>query len=102
MSLTLLGEKISAEEARSLGLVYKVVAQSGLIAEASALAEKLASEPTKGFALTKKLMNQSFSSSLSEQLSLEADAQHEAGLSRDYAEGVRAFLEKRKPEYLGK
>lgn len=101
-SLTFLGEKISAEEARSIGLIYKVVPQANLMAEASALAQKLASEPTRGFALTKKLMNESFDRTLSEQLGEEAKAQHEAGLSHDYAEGVKAFLEKRKPEYQGK
>lgn len=102
MSLTMLGEKISAEEARNLGLIYKILPIAKLMSEAWALAEKLASEPTRGFALTKKLLNQSFKNDLSKQLELEAAAQHEAGLSHDYAEGVRAFLEKRKPEYLGK
>ncbi len=58
--------------------------------------------PTKGIGLTKRLLNQSFSNDLTQQLDLEGELQTEAGQSYDYQEGVNAFLEKRKPEFKGK
>jgi 2-(1,2-epoxy-1,2-dihydrophenyl)acetyl-CoA isomerase len=58
--------------------------------------------PTRGLALTKRLINASLSNSLQQQLALEEDMQREAGRTADYAEGVRAFLEKRKPAYTGR
>jgi 2-(1,2-epoxy-1,2-dihydrophenyl)acetyl-CoA isomerase len=101
-AMYLLDEKISAEKAVDLGLIYKTVNHSALEEEAQSIAQKLASMPTKGFSLYKKALNQTFDNDLEQQLSLEADLQSEAGNSEDYKEGVAAFLEKRKPEYKGK
>ncbi|MGV3709716.1 MAG: enoyl-CoA hydratase-related protein, partial [Gemmatimonas sp.] len=67
-----------------------------------ALAKQLAGQATRGFGLTKRAMNASFGNGLDAQLDLEAECMHEAGMTADYEEGVRAFLEKRKPVYQGK
>lgn len=101
-AMYLLDEKISADRAVELGLIYKAVNQGKLLEEVELVAQKLASMPTKGFGLYKKAINRSFDNSLSEQLNLEAELQTIAGNSDDYKEGVSAFLEKRKPEYKGK
>lgn len=97
----LLDEKVTAQKAVETGLIYKTVESDELMNEAQEVCRKLAKMPTKGFALYKKAINQSFNNSLNEQLELEADLQTEAGKTYDYGEGVQAFLEKRKPEFQG-
>ena len=72
------------------------------MAEARALAEKLANGPTLGLGLTKQTIQASATSTLSDQLELEADAMKTCGESADYAEGVSAFLQKRAPVFKGK
>jgi 2-(1,2-epoxy-1,2-dihydrophenyl)acetyl-CoA isomerase len=69
--------------------------------KAMALAKSLATQATRGFGLTKRAMNRSFANDLDAQLEVEADSMQEAGRTADYEEGVRAFLEKRKPVYRG-
>lgn len=101
-AMYLLDEKITAEKAVDLGLIYKAVNHSSLDEEALTIANQLASMPTKGFGLYKKAINQTFENDLEQQLSLEADLQSKAGNTEDYKEGVSAFLEKRKPIYRGK
>ncbi len=101
-ALYMMDEKISAEKAVEIGLIYKAVNPENLEEESMGITQRLASMPTKGFALYKKAINQSFNNTLDEQLNLEAELQSEAGKSHDYKEGVAAFLEKRKPEYKGK
>ena len=96
-----LAEKMSAMKAKEWGLIWDVVPLAQLHATALSLAKSLATQATRGFGLTKRAMNASFSNSLDEQLEVEADAMHEAGRTSDYEEGVRAFLEKRKPVYRG-
>lgn len=98
----MLDEKISAEKAEEIGLIYKSVEGDRLMDEAQSICQKLASMPTKGFGLYKRAINQSLSNNLDEQLELEADLQTEAGKTDDYKEGVQAFLERRKPEFKGK
>jgi len=98
----MLDEKISPDQAVEMGLIYKVTEHDKLIEEALEVCRKLASMPTKGFGLYKRAINKSLSNSLDEQLELEADLQTEAGNTRDYKEGVEAFMEKRKPEFKGK
>lgn len=100
-ALYLLDEKLSAQQAVEYGLIYKAVEQDELESEVAKIAGKLASLPTRGFALYKKAINQSFTNSLDQQLDLEAELQTKAGKTADYKEGVSAFLEKRKPEYKG-
>jgi 2-(1,2-epoxy-1,2-dihydrophenyl)acetyl-CoA isomerase len=102
MGLALLAESLSAEQAAQWGLIWKVVDDALLSAEADALAQRLASGPTKGYGLLKKALYASSGNSLDAQLDLERDLQREAGLSEDYREGVRAFKEKREPRFTGK
>jgi 2-(1,2-epoxy-1,2-dihydrophenyl)acetyl-CoA isomerase len=96
-----LGEKLSAEKARDWGLIWDVVPADQLAEHATSLARTLAQQATRGFGLTKRAMNASFGNSLDQQLEVEANCMQEAGRTDDYAEGVRAFLEKRKPVYRG-
>jgi 2-(1,2-epoxy-1,2-dihydrophenyl)acetyl-CoA isomerase len=96
-----LGEKISATKAKEWGLIWDVVPLAVLMDTARSLARSLAGQATRGFGLTKRAMNRSFANDLDAQLEVEADAMQEAGRTADYEEGVRAFLEKRKPVYRG-
>ena len=102
MGLAMLSERLSAEDAERWGLIWKSVDDDRLLDEASALARKLASGPTRGYGLVKKAMHASAGNSLDAQLDLERDLQREAGFSEDYREGVAAFLQKRTPNYKGK
>jgi 2-(1,2-epoxy-1,2-dihydrophenyl)acetyl-CoA isomerase len=102
MGLALLAEPLSAEDAERWGLIWKAVDDARLMDEAAALAQKLASGPTRGYGLVKKALLASPANSLDAQLDLERDLQREAGFSEDYREGVRAFMEKRPPRYKGK
>lgn len=99
--LAMLGEKIRAEEAVTIGLIYKCLPVDSFLEEAKALAAKMAKQPTRGFGLTKRAFNQSWTYNLDTQLDLERDLQTEAGNTYDYNEGVAAFLEKRPPKYRG-
>ncbi len=100
-AMYLLDEKISAEKAVEIGLIYKAVEADSLSGEVDTIAKKLADMPTKGFALFKEAINQTYHNTLDEQLTLEAKLQSEAGKTADYKEGVSAFLEKRSPNYIG-
>ena len=100
-ALMFLGDKIMAEEAEKMGMIYKAVTDEELQEVALGMAQKLAKMPTKGIGLTKRLLNESFNNTLTEQLALENEIQTEAGQTYDYKEGVNAFLEKRKPEFKG-
>jgi 2-(1,2-epoxy-1,2-dihydrophenyl)acetyl-CoA isomerase len=102
LGLALLAEKLDAEQAAQWGLIWKVVDDDQLASEANALAQRLASGPTKGYGLLKKAMYASPGNSLDAQLDLERDLQREAGYSEDYREGVTAFKEKREPRFKGK
>lgn len=101
-ALMMLGDKVSANEAESLGMVYKVVPIESFIEEVGKIANKMAMMPTKALGLTKRLLNQSMVNNLDQQLSLESDLQIEAAETEDYSEGVNAFIEKRKPVFKGK
>jgi 2-(1,2-epoxy-1,2-dihydrophenyl)acetyl-CoA isomerase len=82
-------------------MVYKVYDDSELLQQAIENASQIANMPTKAIGLTKRLLNQSYSNSLQQQLEFERDIQVEAANTYDYSEGVKAFLEKRKPEFKG-
>jgi len=97
----ILAPKVSAKEAEAQGMIWKAVPDADLMNEATALAKKLASMPTKAIALTKEALNRSMTNSMDGQLDVENELQTIAGRSHDYNEGVRAFLEKRKPVFTG-
>ena len=102
MALAMLGDKISAEEAEKMGMIYKSIPTEQFNEEVSKLALKLANMPTKALGFIKELFNKSITNTLEEQLSLESKLQIEAAQSEDYAEGVAAFMEKRKPVFKGR
>lgn len=101
-ALALLAEPLDAETAASWGLIWKAVDDAVLLDEARAVAARLAAGPTRGLGLTKRAIQAAASNSLDAQLDLERDLQGEAGRTADYAEGVLAFLEKRKAEFTGR
>lgn len=101
-ALMMLGDKVSAQDAEKMGMVYKVISSENFSEEVNTIANTLANMPTKALGLTKRLLNQSMTNSLEEQLDLESKLQIEAAQSGDYAEGVDAFVNKRKPEFKGK
>ncbi|KXN98663.1 enoyl-CoA hydratase [Aequorivita aquimaris] len=101
-ALMMLGDKVSAVEAEKLGMVYKVVTPENFKEEVNNIASILANMPTKALGLTKRLLNNSMQNSLEEQLNFESKLQIESAQSEDYAEGVDAFINKRKPNFKGK
>lgn len=101
-ALAFLGEKVSAKDAETMGLIYRCIEQENLFETALATATKLSEMPTYGIGLTKRAFNASLNNDLTSQLQLEEELQVLAGNSHDYNEGVSAFLEKRKPNFTGK
>ena len=102
MALAMLGDKVDAQQAEQLGMIYKSIDEVAFDAETTKLARKLAQMPTRGLALTKHAFNQSYNNNLETQLTLEDKMQQEAALTHDYHEGVAAFLEKRHPNFEGR
>jgi len=100
-ALMMLGEKVDAKEAEQIGMIYKVFSAEEFEEQSTALAEQLAKMPTKALGQTKELLNQSYDNNLDQQLDLEGKHQIEAAQSKDYNEGVNAFVEKRKPQFTG-
>jgi 2-(1,2-epoxy-1,2-dihydrophenyl)acetyl-CoA isomerase len=99
--LALLGEPLRAVDAERLGLVARVVPSEVLLTEAQALAGRLAAMAPRAVALTKRALEASWTASLEEQLETEAELQGIAGATRDHAEGIAAFIEKRPPRFTG-
>ncbi len=101
-ALMMLGDKVSATEAEKLGMIYKVTTLEDFQTEIETAAMTLAQMPTKALGMTKRLLNESMSNTLEQQLDVESKLQIEAASSEDYAEGVTAFVEKRKPNFKGR
>lgn len=100
--LAFTGKKLSAVEAKQMGLIADVFENENFLVNAMGVLEQISNQPTKAIALTKKAFNESYDNNLSQQLELEGILQQEAAESEDFREGVFAFLEKRKPKYRGK
>jgi 2-(1,2-epoxy-1,2-dihydrophenyl)acetyl-CoA isomerase len=100
--LALLAQELEADKAASWGLIWRCVDDNALIHEARRICEHFSIAPTQGLALIKRAFDVSAANTLDAQLDLERDLQREASLGPDYAEGVRAFMEKRKPNFAGR
>lgn len=100
-ALMMLGEKVSAEEAEKMGMIYKVFKEDVFAEESAKIAQALSQMPTKGLAFTKYLLANSLKNTFEEQLQDEDIYQQRAAQTKDYKEGVKAFLEKRMPKFTG-
>ncbi len=100
--LAFTGKKLSAEEAKNLGLVAEVFSEEEFMSKSMEILEKVSDMPTAALKLTKKAFAESYDNTLKKQLELEAKLQQEAANSQDFREGIAAFHDKRKPVYKGK
>lgn len=101
LGLSLLGDAITAPQAEQWGMIWRSIADEAFDEEVEKLVQHLAIQPTRGLALAKQALRASINNSLSEQLDLERDLQRAAGQTDDYREGVKAFLGKRTPKFVG-
>jgi len=102
MAYMMTAEKMSAQEAKDCGLVFKIFDDQSFLEDCIGFATNLANMPTRALALTKKALNISFSNTMDQQLGVELLLQIEASQTHDFKEGIEAFLQKRKPNFIGK
>jgi 2-(1,2-epoxy-1,2-dihydrophenyl)acetyl-CoA isomerase len=101
-ALMMTGEKIMAKDAVDMNMIYKVFSDETFAEESMKLAAMLGEMPTFGLGMTKKLLNESYNNTLEQQLTREGIIQTDCANSEDFKEGVSAFLDKRKPNFIGK
>ena len=102
LGLTLLGDKVPAEQAAAWGMIWQCVDDAELSSTVDSLARWLAAAPTLGLAATKRAIHGGWGRTMEQQLDVERDLQRELGGSADYAEGVAAFAQKRTPQFKGR
>jgi 2-(1,2-epoxy-1,2-dihydrophenyl)acetyl-CoA isomerase len=102
MELAMLADEVSGQEAERLGLVNRCVPLDEFEEATTAFSQRLASGPTRAYALIKELMYKSLESDLETVLRIEGELQDIAINTADHREGVTAFLEKRSPHYRGR
>jgi 2-(1,2-epoxy-1,2-dihydrophenyl)acetyl-CoA isomerase len=102
LALMMTGDKVSADDAERMNMIYKVFEDESFDEEVTKLAENLATMPTYGLGLTKKAVNLGLFNSLEDQLDLEESLQTEAGETDDFTEGVNAFIQKRSAVFKGR
>jgi 2-(1,2-epoxy-1,2-dihydrophenyl)acetyl-CoA isomerase len=100
-ALMMLGDKVSPADALQMGMLYKVFSDDSFVEESKKIAATLSQMPTKALAYIKHALNQSAVNNLDSQLSLEDEYQQKAAATKDFNEGVQAFLEKRLPIFKG-
>jgi len=100
-ALMMTGDKVPANQALHMGMIYQVFTEEEYEGQVRSLALKMAQMPTKGLALTKSALNKAYGNDLQQQLDLEEALQVRASKTHDFNEGVQAFLEKRAPEFKG-
>jgi len=100
-ALMMTAEPVSAKDAEAMGMIYKSFSDKSFKEDSWKLVSKLAQMPTKGLGLTKRLLNDSYSNNLEQQLDMEDKCQTIAGKTADFKEGIESFFEKRKPNFKG-
>ncbi len=101
-ALMLLGEKVSAKEAEEMGMIYRCYDDELYAGNVQILAKTLADMPTRALALTKQALNQAYANDFTAQMAKETQLQGQAAATEDYTEGVKSFIEKRKPNFVGR